>query len=365
MSEFDVVLVGPYPPPRGGVSAHVARVAKGARERGLRVAVVNHFRGDDPDPLVIAGLHGNPWRYWRVLRAVDGRIVHYHHSRWSTLLAAALALRRRSAATVVTVHGRELEPYLSSRFPGVPPLTRWALRRFDVLVAVSAEVARSLACVGDRRIVLIPAYIPSGDETATLSREAAAFMGMGTPLLTAAYRLSIDRHGQTLYGLETAIGAFTALAERRRDLRLAIFVASPPRSRHEGNLLRRLVAAAGEEDVRDRIAVFFGEPLAPALRHAAIYLRPTLTDGDAVSIREALVAGVPVLASDVVARPPGVRTVELSASAWAGEIERTLTRSIDRPAPPPPAAADPLGQLIGIYDDLRPRSAPRSAALAR
>jgi glycosyltransferase involved in cell wall biosynthesis len=362
MTELDVILVGPYPPPRGGVSAHIARLAHGLGDRGLTIGVVNHFHTSARDPLVIANLRRNPWRYWRVLRTARAQVVHYHHSRWYTLLVTAFALRRSPAATVATIHGRGLEPLLSSRAPGVAPLTRWALRSFDVLIAVSVEVEASLASVAERPVALIPAYLPVAGDPAALSRRAEEFLTGTSTLLMSAYRLTVDKRGRTIYGLETAIAGFAQLAGDHPHLCLAIFLASAPRSRRDARLLENLLAGAGGEDVRQRIGIFYGEPLAPALRLAGVYLRPTLTDGDAVSVREALAAGVPVLASDVVGRPPGVTTVGLDASAWAREIERALSRGPRVPSCP--QATDPLEQVIDIYDRLRPSTPARPAAQA-
>ena len=44
------------------------------------------------------------------------------------------------------------------------------------------------------------------------------------------------------------------------------------------------------------------------LKQVDIYIRPTCMDGASVAVQEAQLAGVPVLASDVVDRPPGVET---------------------------------------------------------
>lgn len=368
MNERDVILVGPYPPPFGGISAHILRLAGGVRAHGLTVGVVNHFRTADSDPLILADLRRNPWRYWRVLRRVRAGVVHYHHARWSTLVATAWALRRVDAATVATVHGRELEPFLRSRLPGVAAVTRWSLRSFDALIAVSAEIEQSLQAAVGHSVSLIPAYLPAPDDPAVVSPAAQAFLDQGVNLLIAAYRLSVDGRGRTLYGLETAIDSFVSVAPARPDLRLAIFLAAPPASRRESRLLGSLLGQIAEPDVRRRIGVFSGEPLAPALCRAAIYLRPTLTDGDAVSVREAIAAGVPVLASDVVARPPGVNVIPLASRRWAEEIDRMLTHGgrpgAGSPAGGPPSQGDPLRQLLGIYDRLRPSpAAPAEAVL--
>jgi glycogen synthase len=349
MPDLDVLLLGPYPPPFGGVSAHVERLAQAVHARGLTVGVASHFRDCRRDSLIVADLRRNPWRYWRVLRTVEARIVHYHHCRWSTLVVTALTLRHRTASTVATVHGRELEPYLGSRVPGVAGLTRQALRTFDVLIAVSAEIERSLQRIGPP-VEMIPAYIPVGDDQARLSPRTEAFLRGGTNLLVAAYRLTVDRHGQTIYGLETAIQSFARIAGVRPDLRLSIFLATAPRSHRESERLRSLIEDVTDENVRRRIAVCCGEPLTPAFPFAAVYLRPTLTDGDAVSIREAVAAGVPVLASDVVGRPPGIRTVGLNVSDWSEAILQSLARR--KRASIGAGAGDPVAELMSVYDRL-------------
>ena len=139
----DVLIVGPYPPPHGGVSAHVERLSAALADRGLRVAVLDHFAGRGPNPPVVGALHRNPVRYWLALHTRTAPVVHYHHARLSTLVATALTRSRHGrSAYVVTVHGRGIERQLTRRIAG--GLARWALRRFDEVIAVSAEIGRSL-----------------------------------------------------------------------------------------------------------------------------------------------------------------------------------------------------------------------------
>ncbi|HUA49257.1 MAG TPA: glycosyltransferase [Solirubrobacteraceae bacterium] len=348
MADLDVLLVGPYPPPYGGISAHVQRLARSIQAAGLSAGVLNHFQGQAADRMVIGELHRNAWRYWWAVRQARARarVVHYHHSRWSTLLATALAVRRGGNGTVATIHGRELDPFLRTRVPGVAPVTRAALRSFDVLVAVSVEIESSLRDVG-RPVKVIPAYLPAHDEQVRASPRAAAFLRRGINLVVAAYRLTTDDRGRTIYGLETALGAFASAAPVRPELQLAVFLANEPSSHHERELLHNLIAAVHDEHIRSRIAVFCGEPLTPAFALTAVYLRPTLTDGDAVSIREAIAAGVPVVASDVVRRPREVVTVGADVSEWCGAILEAL----ERPPSNLPAAgvADPTSELMDIY----------------
>src|SRR6266567_1507749 len=90
--ELDILILGPVPPPFGGVSVHVSRLVPLLKEVGLRVGVLNHFDSTEPD-YVLGALKRNPLNYYRLPKKLSARVVHYHHSRWSTLVAVALGRR--------------------------------------------------------------------------------------------------------------------------------------------------------------------------------------------------------------------------------------------------------------------------------
>jgi glycogen(starch) synthase len=50
------------------------------------------------------------------------------------------------------------------------------------------------------------------------------------------------------------------------------------------------------------------------ISRSAALIRPTYTDGDSISVREALALGVPVIASNAVARPAGTVLFETGNS---------------------------------------------------
>jgi glycosyltransferase involved in cell wall biosynthesis len=76
-------------------------------------------------------------------------------------------------------------------------------------------------------------------------------------------------------------------------------------------------------------------------------LRPTATDGDAVSVREALHLGVPVVASDVVERPTGARVFALDdpKALTARILEALALPERARHWPQP----DPFPRLLELY----------------
>jgi glycosyltransferase involved in cell wall biosynthesis len=263
--------------------------------------------------------------------------VHYHHSHWSQLVAVAVAARGDSRRYVVTFHGHEILRALDSRIPIVGRLTRWALRQFDDVIAVSDELAGGLRnYVDDRRVRTIPAFLaPGPGEAAALDEDTERFLARASPaVVVSCSRLPSLLRRSDPYGLDLAVTAFCFAARDHPTLGLVVFVGGPDfthRGRKYLGILTRRVAAAG---FSDRFHVVAQAPLAPAFRHDVVYMRPSRTDGDAVSIREALAMDVPVIASDVVGRPIGTVTFPTAdVRALTAELQGLLERRAGIRAP--------------------------------
>jgi glycosyltransferase involved in cell wall biosynthesis len=177
-------------------------------------------------------------------------------------------------------------------------------------------------------VEVLPAFLASGDEEVeSYGSSIEAFLESGRVLVVSAYRIGFLQGQSELYGLDTACDAFIELASEHDDMRLAIFIArrpSGPRSRRHLAQLEKRLEDAG---LRDRVLIVFGLPLVPALRRNTLYLRPTRAEGDAVSVREAQRAGVPVVASDVVGRPDGV---VLFPAGSAEGLQRSIESVLDQ-----------------------------------
>jgi glycosyltransferase involved in cell wall biosynthesis len=138
-SSLDILILGPVPPPFGGVSMHLARLVPRLQRAGFRVGVLNHFRSTDR-AFVVGALNRNPLKYYFLPKKFRTRILHYRHSRWPQLVATALGKGSSKARYIVTLHSGDIDkqfPHLTTRKPLVGRITRWALRRFDTVIAVN------------------------------------------------------------------------------------------------------------------------------------------------------------------------------------------------------------------------------------
>lgn len=354
VSSLDVVIVGPVAPPHGGIATHIERMASLLRRNGLQVGILDHF-SHEQHSLVIGTLRRNPLRYWWEMRRLRVSVVHYHHARWSTLIAASLARRPCGGAWIVTFHGHDVEPFLGSRIRGVSTLTRWAINRFDRVIAVSAAVADGVSEQTGVDVMVVPAYLPA-DVVDQPEDEAS----QPPTVIVAAYCVGTTP-SDDLYGLDIVGAVYASASAVIPGLRLELFLAQAPNSLRARRYLDQALEPARRAGLSERVSIHVGAELAPAFHRGAVYLRTTRTDGDAVSIREALDAGVPVVASDVVKRPAGVLTVSLNAiAAWVAAIRDALERSPLSREPPQPSL-EHARAIVCLYRDLidRPRSAAR------
>ena len=315
-------LLGPVPPPYGGVSVHLERLVRVLQEHGDLPSVVAPQRGTERHVLIA-------WR--RILREAGAPLLHSHVNSYEDKILLGL-VASRSRRVVLTVHGASLEDQYrkGSRFRR--RLLKRALLRTDGVIAVSEPIQSFLldeVRVPGERVRMIPAFLPPDRKSAEESPgpDVEAFLAGRSPVLCAnAFHLGLY-DGAPLYGADLLLEVLDASRSSHPDLGVVLYVSTMPSGTAEQ--LALLHERAERLGVSTRFLVVTGSrPFNPLLVRSAALLRPTTPDGDAVSIREALWFGVPVVASDVVARPKG--TV-LFRSRDADDLWRVTRRLLDNP----------------------------------
>jgi glycosyltransferase involved in cell wall biosynthesis len=333
-------LLGPLPPPYGGVSVHVERLVGRLRSAG-----------HDARPIAPQGRNEKLWTaYRRIARESNGDVLHAHVAGLAHLVAlGALAATGRRA--VLTVHGQSLEDELHRVGPFGRQALRLALGRLAGLIAVNdriADVAVREGGMAPERVARIPAFLPPDREALRAAAPDAAvcrFLADHEPVVAAnAFNLALHE-GVPLYGADL-LPAIVAALRRRHPRAGALLYLATCEGDDAGRLAAVGAAAEAAGVARDLLVVTGSQPFGPALARADVLLRPTTTDGDAVSVREALWLGVPVVASDCVARPAGTILVSgRDPLAYAAAIETALA------APrPPTGGADPFDEVVAVYE---------------
>ena len=258
------------------------------------------------------------------------RISHVHLSHPAAMFVCVGWARLCGRASVLTVHGD------LGRFRGWRrTLARAAVRLASVPLLLN-DLSWQVASRLNPRARRLSAFIPETETPPLPDTLAAALMAhtrRGATLIASnAFNLAYDGHGREIYGIFELIDWC-----RRREY---LLVVSDP----SGNYHR---AAQAQLPAARRAHVLFlcgPHSFCAVLAHCTLFVRHTITDGDSLSIHEALGMGKPVWAMSVVPRPAGTL------------IYTTLDEiDIERSGAPNYRAPEVVAELVHLYRTLSAR----------
>lgn len=279
-------LVGPLPPPSGGMANQTRQLADLLTKAGAEVSVVQVNAAYRPQwvarvPVLRALFRLLP--YLLALWRVSGRSEILHvmaNSGWSWHLFAAPAVWigwLRGSAVVVNYRGGEAGKFLDRNHR----LVRFTMRRAKALIVPSRFLEEIFLSRGMHALI-VPNIV---DLEKFRVRTDAQF---------DAPNLLVARNLEPLYDNASAIRAFKIIQEYFPKARLTIAGSGPQEAE-----LRQL---AGEIGLSDQ--VFFTGRLEPkvmaeAYQSAELMINPSLADNMPNSILEAWASGVPVVSTNV------------------------------------------------------------------
>jgi glycosyltransferase involved in cell wall biosynthesis len=302
MSPNRVVLAGFYPPPYAGEPIHVKQLARFLRDRSVEVDVLNLNRHAPPSDEYRGA--STPFGLMRLLWTLPGRssVLHLHtngHSwkSWLMIATAALGARLRGTRTILTIHSGLFPGYVSTlgRLPRA--LARAMLRCFAKVIGVNRDIGHAMEGLGisGPKLAVIPAFLGVPDSAALTPGDRACIEGFRPVLMVVG---GGDRDPEQ--GLPTVIETLSELIKLFPRLR-AVFVGW-----QVGPKTNPLLAARGLAGHALCLGEISHERCLSFLQEADVIVRSTFADGDAITVREGLDLGVPVVASDTAFRPPGV-----------------------------------------------------------
>ena len=302
-----VLQLGPYPPPHGGVQSNLVAIRTFLRRHGMQCSVINitRHRKQEQDDLYYPC---NALGVVQLLRRLQYDIVHLH-------LGGMLNERVLSLALVCTLQGRSKSvlTFHSGGYPTTPEgrakgaysFAGFVLRRFDGLIGVNHEIMDFFARLGAvpqrMRLIQPHAFLPELEPASRLTPELESFFEVHSPVLISVAGLEPE------YDLPLQIAALGEIRRTFPSAGLAILgsgsLEQEIRSKIAGSAYPEHILLCG--DVPHAITLY-------AISRGDAMLRTTLYDGDAISVREGLHMGTPVIASDNGMRPDGVHLIPKS-----------------------------------------------------
>jgi glycosyltransferase involved in cell wall biosynthesis len=346
-----LLLVGPYPPPHGGISVHVATAHRMLAGAGVACRVLDVARGAAPakrrgawrSGLSLAGgLRRHARRGWTPHLHANG-----HSARsWLQILGCGLA-GRAAPARLLTLHSGLLPGHLETGGAAARGLARRALAAYDRVLCVNAEIRDAVAALGvpRERLAIAPAYLPIGAVRGEVPEALGGWLDGHRPLLSTALFFRPE------YGFDLLLEALERVRRARPELAgLGCLVLGDGEG---APAVERALVERGFEGWVRLTGDVPHELCLTLIGRSDLFVRPALADGDALSVSEALALGVPVVASDAGARPPGAtRFRSGDAGDLAARIEETLRRPrLPRPVPAEPGARETVERLLEVYRD--------------
>jgi glycosyltransferase involved in cell wall biosynthesis len=299
-----VALVGIYPPPYGGVSIHIQRLHDLCLDNGIRCTVFDVSRQVKKAPDVVN--ISRPWRWPNVLISRQD-VIHVHTTgqHWVIPSLFFFLAGIKGARYVLTYHSLRYEPadfgWLGRR------VLKAVLSSASRCIAANAEIREKLVAFvsGLEKVSVIPAFLPPAEkepEIAAIPREVWDFMDRHKPVISASAFRPVVHEGIDRYGIDMCLELCASLKDVYPEVG---FVFCLP-DIGDGWYFRELQRRIAEKGIVDNF-LFHTRPgqFYPILMKSDIFVRPTNTDGDAVSLREALYLKIPSVASDAVPRPAG------------------------------------------------------------
>lgn len=351
-----VLQLGPFPPPHGGVETNLVAIRTFLRSQGISSPVINitrHRREESDEVYYPKNAAGVVQLLWRL----NYNILHLHVGGMLSKRVLALALActlRPGPKTVMTFHSGGFPSTPEGKATGRNSFAGFVLRRFDGLIGVNAEIMDFFARLGVAsqytRLIEPHSFLAETRPADALPNELEDFFRAHAPVLISVSGLEPE------YDVPIQIEAMSQVRKRFPSAGLVIL--------GSGSLEEEIRAKIAATSYHDHILLCGDVPHAVtllAVSRAQVMLRTTLYDGDAISVREGLHLGTPVIATDNGMRPAGVHLIPKSnLPALVHAMEERLTQ--------PPIARKAYGvddknlrAVLDFYRQLRSGSAQPAA----
>jgi glycosyltransferase involved in cell wall biosynthesis len=291
-SGLRIGLVGPLPPPSGGMANQTLQLAKLLRAEGAAVELIQvnspyrpHWVGRIKGIRAIFRLLPYLAHLWRSA----GEVQLFHvmaNSGWSWHLFAAPAIwiaRFRGKPVLLNYRGGEADSFFNEAFFWIKP----SLRRANAIIVPSGFLE---AVFGKRGFPteIVPNIID-------LSRfKARDRVTHSDSPKTNWPHIIVTRNLEPIYDNATALRAFSIVRHTFPFARLTLAGSGP-----EGHALEQLACGLGLMGAVTFTGRLDNEGMAAIYASADIMINPSLADNMPISVLEALASGVPVVSTNV------------------------------------------------------------------
>lgn len=312
MAMYDIKELGMIPPPYGGISVYLRRLIEKLNADGFSVG--GYYVSSNDSDVVTSPLFDKwswfetakfPLKIFKYIHQLKKyRIIHSHLSLEAMLYLWTLK-KLLNKKIIITVHNSMVEDY----FKGSNRINTYFLRRLAnkediVWIAVCQEAKKqmeSLPFKFQSEIQVIPAYIPEPTCNMVLPQDLKQYLETNEKNLAFYGHSLMSNNGTDVYGYKEMLHIYKHVLEKHPNVGLVFCMAD----------VSDVVGICSIEQYAKDLGVYnkiyWQRGSLPSLQilweMIDVYVRPSSTDGDSLTVREAIEAGVRVVATDIVKRP--------------------------------------------------------------
>lgn len=283
-------LVGPLPPPYGGMANQMRQLEKLLRNEGVIVDLVqvnSHYYPKWVGKIkgIRAAFRLLPYLFNLWQSANEVQLFHiFANSGWSWHLFAAPAIwiaRFRNKPVIINYRGGEADEFFEKQFFWVKP----SLLKTNAIIVPSGFLE-----VVFKKRGFFSSIVPNIIDLSRFSAETST----KNLLKTDSPRILVARNLELIYDNTTALHAFSIVVKNFPTSKLTVTGSGPERQN-----LEKLVAELGLQDSVTFTGRKNNKEMAALYQNSDIVVNPSLADNMPISILEALASGVPVVSTDV------------------------------------------------------------------
>lgn len=300
-----IALIGPYPPPYGGIAIHIQRLKEQLEERGYECAVYELGRQEPTEGNVIRVKNTKRWLLKYFFFAKED-VIHFHNPDWRMRVIMGL-MDLLGRKTIISIHGESLNNSLVEGSWLRKQIIKFGLKNTSVIITLNPKIKETALSLGVKpeNIKVIPSFIPPSvkeEDIAEIPEEAWSFIDSHRPIILANAFMISFYNNQDLYGIDMCIDLCANLKQSYPKIG---FVFCLPNI-GDYDYFKKMKHRIAEKQIEENF-LFQTKPcqMYPIIMKSAVFIRPTNTDGYGISVGEALYFKVPAVASDVCPRPEG------------------------------------------------------------
>ena len=275
INKHKVLIIGKTPSPIGGVTIHVSRL-------------VNHFYNDNNIQIEFIDFNKTSLNQF-LIKIIKYKKIHLHTSNVFFRLLFSIFCFFLFKKLIVTIHNdlgryglfKNIVEYLSIFISRIP----------IVLNKKSFLISKKI----NRNTLLITSFLPPV-EIIKLDKDLLNEIDLikkkyDLIFCTNAFKFNLNRKGDEIYGILNLIDIFNKIKNK-------FLIISDPSGTYNDFFIKNKIL------ISDNIKLIpYDHDFFEILKNSDVFIRNTITDGDSISVKEALYLNKTVFATDVVSRP--------------------------------------------------------------